>query len=105
MLFTPVLELPAFYGIDPRVFSPYARRRFKSESTSRRAHEQKRSTNNVLILQVIVVLPILLAGVWYSTEWTAAHLGFQPRLGKPWLIAFFASRLSAVATLPMVVCV
>jgi type IV secretion system protein VirD4 len=48
----------------------------------------KRTANSVLILQVITVLLIMVAGVWFATEWTAAHLGFQPRLGRPWAIAF-----------------
>jgi type IV secretion system protein VirD4 len=48
----------------------------------------KRTANSVLILQVIIVLLIMVAGVWFATEWTAAHLGFQPRLGRPWAIAF-----------------
>jgi type IV secretion system protein VirD4 len=48
----------------------------------------KRSANNVLILQAIVVVSIIIAGVWFATEWTAAHLGFQPRLGRPWTTMF-----------------
>jgi type IV secretion system protein VirD4 len=43
----------------------------------------KRSANSVLILQVIIVVLVMVAGVWFATEWTAAHLGFQPRLGRP----------------------
>jgi type IV secretion system protein VirD4 len=49
---------------------------------------KKRSANSVLILQVLIVLTIIVAGVWYATEWTAAHLGFQPRLGRPWTSVF-----------------
>src|ERR1700735_252188 len=49
---------------------------------------KKGSANNVLILQVIIVVLIIVAGVWYATEWTAAHLGFQARLGRPWITAF-----------------
>jgi type IV secretion system protein VirD4 len=48
----------------------------------------KRGANNVLILQAIVVVVIIIAGVWFATEWTAAHLGFQARLGRAWIIAF-----------------
>lgn len=44
----------------------------------------KRSANSVLLLQVVIVLIVIVAGVWFATEWTAAHLGFQPRLGHPW---------------------
>lgn len=39
---------------------------------------------NVLIGQVLLVLAIVLAGLWYATEWTAGALGFQTRLGAPW---------------------
>jgi type IV secretion system protein VirD4 len=49
---------------------------------------KQRLSNNVLILQAIIVVLIIIAGVWFATEWTAAHLGFQPRLGSPWAIAF-----------------
>lgn len=48
----------------------------------------KRTANSVLILQAIIVLSIIVAGVWFATEWTAAHLGFQPRLGAPWVLVF-----------------
>jgi type IV secretion system protein VirD4 len=48
----------------------------------------KRTANSVLLLQVIVVVSIIVAGVWFATEWTAAHLGFQPRLGRPWITVF-----------------
>src|SRR5258708_6876595 len=42
----------------------------------------KRSANSVLALQVIIVLIVIVAGGWFATEWTGAHLGFQPRLGR-----------------------
>ena len=45
-------------------------------------------TNNVLILPVIAVFVIIVAGVWFATEWTAVHLGFQARLGRPLGFAF-----------------
>ncbi|MFP6851369.1 MAG: conjugal transfer protein TraG [Pseudomonas sp.] len=38
----------------------------------------------VLYGQVLVVLAITLSGVWGATQWTAAALGYQPRLGAPW---------------------
>lgn len=38
----------------------------------------------VLYGQVIVVLAITLSGVWGATQWTAAALGYQARLGAPW---------------------
>ncbi|MDH1683904.1 conjugal transfer protein TraG [Pseudomonas chengduensis] len=38
----------------------------------------------VLYGQVLVVLTITLSGVWGATQWTAAALGYQSRLGAPW---------------------
>lgn len=38
----------------------------------------------VLYGQVSVVLAITLSGVWGATQWTAAALGYQARLGAPW---------------------
>lgn len=38
----------------------------------------------VLYGQVLVVLAITLSGVWGATQWAAAALGYQPRLGAPW---------------------
>lgn len=38
----------------------------------------------VLYGQVLVVLTISLSGVWGATQWTAAALGYQARLGAPW---------------------
>ncbi|MDE2166244.1 MAG: conjugal transfer protein TraG [Alphaproteobacteria bacterium] len=37
-----------------------------------------------LIGQILIVFAIVTAGVWFATEWCAAALGFQPRLGAPW---------------------
>jgi type IV secretion system protein VirD4 len=37
----------------------------------------------VLYGQVLVVLAITLSGVWGATQWTAAALGYQARLGAP----------------------
>src|SRR3546814_2445171 len=39
---------------------------------------------NVLFGQIAVVFGILIAGVWGATQWTAAALGYQVRLGSPW---------------------
>ncbi|WP_323034316.1 conjugal transfer protein TraG [Pararhodobacter sp.] len=39
---------------------------------------------NVLFGQIAVVFGIVIAGVWGATQWTAAALGYQPRLGAPW---------------------
>ena len=38
----------------------------------------------VLFGQVGVVFGIVIAGVWTATQWTAAALGYQLRLGSPW---------------------
>ncbi len=39
---------------------------------------------NVLFGQVLTVFAIVIAGVWGATQWTAAALGHQLRLGSPW---------------------
>ena len=44
-----------------------------------------RSNTNVLVVPVIAVFAIIGVGMWCATQWAAARLGFQPRLGKPWL--------------------
>ena len=38
----------------------------------------------LLLGQMIVVMAIILAGVWYATQWTAAALAYQSELGSPW---------------------
>jgi type IV secretion system protein VirD4 len=38
----------------------------------------------ILIGQIAIVLAIVIAGSWISTEWAASHLGFQWRLGPAW---------------------
>jgi type IV secretion system protein VirD4 len=35
--------------------------------------------------QILIVFGIVVSGTWFATEWTAAKLGFQARLGAPWL--------------------
>ncbi|MHA7685469.1 conjugal transfer protein TraG [Cupriavidus sp. PET2-C1] len=42
----------------------------------------------VLLGQIAVVLGIVIAGVWAATQWTAAALGYQVRLGSPWFDLF-----------------
>jgi type IV secretion system protein VirD4 len=39
----------------------------------------------VLFGQVLVVFAIVIATLWFATQWAAAHLGYQPQLGAPWL--------------------
>ncbi|WP_321854414.1 conjugal transfer protein TraG [Paraburkholderia tropica] len=38
----------------------------------------------VLFGQMLTVFGIVVAGTWAATQWTAAHLGYQLRLGSPW---------------------
>ncbi|HBP1854992.1 conjugal transfer protein TraG [Pseudomonas aeruginosa] len=42
----------------------------------------------VLFGQVAAVFGIVIAGVWGATQWTAAALGYQLRLGLPWFDFF-----------------
>jgi len=39
---------------------------------------------SVLFGQMLTVFGIVVAGTWGATQWTAAHLGYQLRLGSPW---------------------
>ena len=39
---------------------------------------------SVLFGQILSVFSLVLIGVWGATQWTAAQLGYQPRLGMPW---------------------
>ncbi|MEN6539195.1 MAG: IncP-type conjugal transfer protein TraG, partial [Mizugakiibacter sp.] len=43
---------------------------------------------SVLFGQILVVVSIVVAGTWAATQWTAAHLGYQLRLGAPWFDLF-----------------
>jgi type IV secretion system protein VirD4 len=38
----------------------------------------------ILIGQVVIVCGVAVAGIWIATQWTAAHLGYQSRLGAAW---------------------
>lgn len=38
----------------------------------------------LLIGQGFIVIAIVIGGVWATTQWAAAMLGYQPRLGEPW---------------------
>jgi len=40
----------------------------------------------VLLGQLLLACAITVFGVGFATEWTAAQLGFQARLGAPWFI-------------------
>ena len=41
-----------------------------------------------LVPMIAVVFGIVIAGVWGATQWTAAALGYQLRLGSPWFDFF-----------------
>jgi len=38
----------------------------------------------ILVGQVVIVSGVALTGLWTATQWTAAELGYQPRLGAAW---------------------
>ncbi|TWB03680.1 conjugal transfer protein TraG [Bradyrhizobium stylosanthis] len=40
----------------------------------------------IYVGQITVVFGIVVASTWGATQWTAAALGFQPRLGEPWFL-------------------
>lgn len=42
----------------------------------------------LLVGQIIFVFAIVILGVWFATQWTAAELGYQWRLGPPWFVIF-----------------
>lgn len=37
--------------------------------------------------QFLLTLALILLSTWVATQWTAEALGFQPRLGRPWILA------------------
>jgi type IV secretion system protein VirD4 len=39
---------------------------------------------SVLFGQILTVFALVVTGVWGATQWTAAQLGYQARLGVPW---------------------
>ncbi|RHW18176.1 conjugal transfer protein TraG [Sphingomonas gilva] len=44
------------------------------------------SPTKLLIGQIIIVFAIVIAGVWFATQWAAAELAYQSELGQPWLV-------------------
>ncbi|MEM9573257.1 MAG: conjugal transfer protein TraG [Pseudomonadota bacterium] len=42
----------------------------------------------LLIGQIIIVFAVIGLTVWFATQWTAAALGFHPRLGRAWFHLF-----------------
>src|SRR3546814_18089661 len=58
-----------------------------ASSVLRRLSERKGMTpTKLLIGQARIVFAIVIGGVWATTQWTAAMLGYQPRLGEPWFV-------------------
>ena len=43
---------------------------------------------SVLFGQMLMVFGIVVTGTWGATQWIAAHLGYQLRLGSPWFDCF-----------------
>jgi type IV secretion system protein VirD4 len=43
----------------------------------------------LLIGQTVIVFGLVIAGIWFATQWAAAMLGYQPELGAP--LAFIGS--------------
>jgi type IV secretion system protein VirD4 len=41
----------------------------------------------LLVGQILIVFGIVILGVWASTQWAAAMLGYQAQLGQPWAMA------------------
>ncbi len=42
------------------------------------------SPTKLLLGQIAIVFAVVIGGVWFATQWTAAELGYQWRLGLPW---------------------
>ena len=40
----------------------------------------------LLIGQILIVFAIVIGGIWFATQWVAAHLAYQAELGAPWLM-------------------
>ena len=40
----------------------------------------------LLVGQMLIVLAVIVAGVWFATQWAAAMLAYQPELGRPWAV-------------------
>ena len=38
----------------------------------------------LLVGQVLIVVAIVIATLWFATQWAAAELGYQPQLSPPW---------------------
>src|SRR3954447_14639209 len=45
-------------------------------------------STGVMTGQVLLVFAVVVLGLAMATQWTAAALGYQARLGSPWFTAF-----------------
>ncbi|MGB8842920.1 MAG: conjugal transfer protein TraG [Aliidongia sp.] len=39
----------------------------------------------ILVGQALIVFAVVIATLWFATQWAAAQLGYQPQLGAPWI--------------------
>ncbi|MBO9712462.1 conjugal transfer protein TraG [Sphingomonas sp.] len=42
----------------------------------------------LLLGQILLVFAIVIAGIWFATQWAAAELAYQPELGPAWFTLF-----------------
>src|SRR6202011_5367302 len=54
------------------------------DAVVRSGRDSEMTPTKLLIGLILIVVAIVVAGVWFATQWCAAELGFQPRLGAPW---------------------
>src|ERR1700720_585910 len=54
------------------------------DAVVRSGGDSEMTPTKLLIGQILIVVAIVIAGVWFATQWCAAELGFQARLGAPW---------------------
>ena len=60
-------------------------------------------STGVLAGQIVLVFAIAALGVSIATQWTAAALGYQVRLGAPWFLRLRYTDVLPVAPVPVVV--
>src|SRR5882757_4214215 len=61
-----------------------SRPRGSSTHLTGQRREVDMGSTGVLFGQVMIVFAIIAIGMWCGTQWTAAELGYQIRLGAPW---------------------
>ena len=64
---------------------------------------QGMTPTKLLVGQIAIVFAIVIGGVWFATQWAAAMLGYQPRLGAPWFHVLSLAGLLPLAPVRMVV--